>query len=196
MFFTIFAADKYVFIMAKGNSWKHRNSTNADFGREPRHFLKRELRSKPQFSLDDLFITPFTKKKRFDEDGHWQYVPIARNMSPTGIHVMDDYLRSLSRPDFSIGAFAARHGLKTDEVNALVFILTGIKGTIFRQLYQARMTDELLRYTDLPFDEVARLSGHGSPSNCYLSLRRDCNMSPPERRRFLRQPGDLNRYAL
>lgn len=182
--------------MAKGNSWKTRNRTQAYYGYEARPILKRELKSKPQFTLDDLFISPFTKKKRFDEDGRWQYVAITRNTSPSGILVMDDYLRSLSSPDFSIGDFAERHGLKTDEVNALVFILTGIKGVRFRQLYQARMADELLRYTDLPFDEVARRSGHGSPSNFYLSLRRECNMSASERRRFLRRDGDCGCYQL
>ena len=59
--------------MAKGNSWKTRNRTNADFGREGRKILKRELKSVPQFTLEELYITPFTLRKRFDEDGRWEY---------------------------------------------------------------------------------------------------------------------------
>ena len=41
--------------MAKGNSWKTRNRTQAYYGYEARPILKRELKSKPQFTLDDLY---------------------------------------------------------------------------------------------------------------------------------------------
>lgn len=182
--------------MARGNSWKTRNRTNVDFGYPARKILKRELRSKPQFSLNYLFISPFTQKRRYDEDGHWQYVEIERRTTPTGIRVMDDYLRYLADGNSDMQAFADRHGLKTDEVGALVFILTGIKGVRFRQLYQIRLVDELLRYTDMPYDEVARRSGLGSPNNMYLALRREYNMSASERRAFLRKEGDAGRYRL
>ena len=85
--------------MAKGNSWKTRNRTNADFGREGRKIVKRELKSEPQF-------------------------------------------------------------------------------------------------TDLPFDEVARRSGLGSPNNMYLALRREYDMSASERRAFLQQEGDAGRFRV
>lgn len=39
----------------------------------------------PQYTLDQLYITPFTRRKRWDEDGHWQYVNIERNLSPTAL---------------------------------------------------------------------------------------------------------------
>ena len=182
--------------MARGNSWKTRNRTNVDYGYPARKIMKRELKSKPQYTLDDLFISPFTQKRRYDEDGHWQYVPIERRTTPTGIRVMDDYLRYLADGQSDMQAFADRHGLKTEEVGALVFILTGIKGVRFRQLYQIRLVDELLRYTDMPYDEVARRSGLGSPNNMYLALRREYNMSASERRMFLRKEGDAGRYKL
>ena len=143
-----------------------------------------------------MFISPFTQKKLWDEDGRWRYVPIERRTTPTGIRVMDDYLRYLADGLSDMQAFADRHGLKTEEVGALVFILTGIKGVRFRQLYQIRLVDELLRYTDMPFDEVARRSGLGSPNNMYLALRREYNMSASERRAFLRKSGDAGRYRL
>lgn len=182
--------------MASGNSWKTRNRTNAYYGHPTRKILKRELKSKPQYTFDDLFISPFMQKKRYDEEGNWRYVSTERNMAPTGIHVMDDYLRYLTDGQSDMQAFADRHGLKTEEVGAMVFILTGIKGVRFRQLYQIRLADELLRYTDLPFDEVARRSGLGSPNNMYLALRREYNMSASERRLFLRKEGDAGRYRL
>ena len=152
--------------------------------------------TQPQFKFDDLYITPFTQKKRYDEDGRWQYVAVERNMKPTGIRIMDDYLGYLSAGHSDMQAFADRHGLKMDEVGALVFILTGIKGVRFRQLYQMRLVDDLLRYTDMTPAEVARRSGLGSPNNMYLALRREYNMSATERRAFLQKEGDAGRFRL
>ena len=79
--------------MAKGNAWKHRNDPPKGYTK--RVTEKRELRSTPQYTLDDLYITPFTRRRRYDEEGRRYYVDVERNTSPTGIHVMDDYLRYL-----------------------------------------------------------------------------------------------------
>ena len=180
--------------MAKGNAWKHRNDPPR--GRTRRTPAKRELLSKPQYTLDDLYIPPFTRRRRYDEDGRWHYVAVERNTSPTGIQVMDEYLRLLTAGESDVGAFAARHGLTTGELAAIVFILTGVKGARFRQLYQARLADDLLRYTSLPLPEIARRSGLGTPINLYQTLRREWNMSATERRQALRSDGDEDRFAL
>lgn len=182
--------------MARGTSWKTRNRTRAYFGHEPRKIMKREFKGEPQYTLDSLYITPFTKRKRYDEDGRWQYVTIERNTSPTGIRVMDDFLRYLAAGNNDMQAFADRYGLKTLEVGAMVFILTGIKSTRFRQLYQMRLVDDLLRYTDLGQKEVAQRSGLGSVNNMYLALRREYDMGIGERRRFLQKAGDAGRFAI
>ena len=183
-------------IMARGNSWKTRNRTNADYGRPSRQVVKREFRGEPQYTLDQLYISPFTRRKRWDEDGHWQYIAVERNLNPTGITVMDDYLRYLASGNSDMQAFADRYGLKREEVGAMVFILTGIRGIRFRQLYQMRLVDDLLRYTDMDKKEVARRSGLGSENNMYLALRREYNMGIGERRRFLRKEGDVGRFAI
>ena len=112
--------------MARGNSWKTRNRTNADFGYEPRKIVKRELKTAPQFALDQLYISPFTQCRHYDADGHWQYVATERRTEPTGIRIMDEYLRYLAAGQSDMQAFADRHGLKTDEIGAMVFILTGL----------------------------------------------------------------------
>jgi len=179
--------------MRKGNAWKHRN--DRPYFRTKRIVEKRELKSTPQYTLDDLYISPFTRRVRYDEDGRKYYVNIERNTSPTGIHVMDDFLRYMADGGSDVGTFVNRHGIHTDELAALLFILTGMKGALFRQQYQARLADDLLRYTDLSLAEVARRSGIGSQINLYQVLRRDCNMSGTERRRFLRQEGDLGRFV-
>ena len=115
---------------------------------------------------------------------------------PDGFDNEDDYLRYLADGQSDMQAFADRHGLKTEEVGALVFILTGIKGVRFRQLYQIRLVDELLRYTDMSPAEVARRSGLGGPNNLYLALRREYDMSATERRRAVRREGDAGRFRL
>ena len=179
--------------MAKGYAWKHRNdrSWTTKQVRETR-----ELKSTPQFGFDELYITPFTRRRRYDEDGRASYVNVERNMSPTGIHVMDDYLRYLAAGSTDIGAFTDRHGIKIQELGALVFILTGLSNAVLRMKYQTRLADELLRYTDLPLPEVARRAGLGSQINLYQALRRDWDMSGTERRQFLRKQGDLGRFTL
>lgn len=182
--------------MAKGTSWKTRNRRRSYYGHEDRKIVERVYRGEPQYTLDKLYISPFTRRKRWDEDGRWQYVSIERNMSPTGINVMDDYLRYLATGGNDMQAFADRYGLKREEVGAMVFILTGIKGVRFRQLYQMRLVDDLLRYTDMDPVDVARLSGLGSKNNMYLALRREYNMNIGERRNFLRKESDLGRFAI
>ena len=180
--------------MARGYAWKHRNDPPR--GTTRRVTEKRELKSKPQFTFDELYITPFTKRRRYDEDGHGYYVNIERNTAPTGILVMDEYLRFLAAGNTDIHAFIDRHGLLFGELSALVCILTGMKHTLFRQKYQSRLADELLRYTDMSQPDIARRSGLGSQINLYQALRRDCDMSATERRNFLRKENDLGRFGL
>jgi len=57
-----------------------------------------------------------------------------------------------------------------------------------------RCADELLRYTDKPLAEIARLCGAGSRNNLYFIYERDLNCSPTMRRQQLRQEGDLGRF--
>jgi len=98
----------------------------------------REFRGKPQWTLDEVYISPFTARRRYDEEGVMHYDAVERNTAPTGVEVMDHYLRRLSE-------------------GKDVVILTGMKGQDFRMAYQLRLADDLLRYTDLPLAEVARL---------------------------------------
>lgn len=157
---------------------------------------KRELRSTPQYTLDDLYITPFTRRRRYDEEGRRYYVDVERNTSPTGIHVMDDYLRYLAAGQSDIGAFADRHGIRTEELAALVFILTGLKGALFRQRYQARLADDLLRYTDLPLQEIMNRCGYTSMPTFSRTYRRWWHTSPQRARIAARNRGDIGKYAL
>ena len=180
--------------MSVGNSWKTRNQRS--YLTQPRPVKERVVKHTPQFTFEQLYISPFTQRKRYDEDGRWQYVPMERKTSPTGILVMDQYVRFLAAGNMDLQPFLESTGLELGEINALVFILTGIKNVRFRQLYQRQLADDLLRYTDMPIDEVARRAGLGSPNNFYLTLRREWNMSATERRSRIRQEGDLGRFKI
>lgn len=182
--------------MAKGNSWKTRNARPWIPPEQRRHLRKRELTVEPQYTLDDLYITPLRERRRYDERGRYTWVAVERRTEPTGLRIVDDYLQYLTAGCNDIGAFCGRYGLKTEELSAVVFMLTGERGVRFRQRYQMRMVDELLHYTDLPIDEVARRSGLGSPNNLYLALRREYNQSATERRRALQRDGDAGFYRL
>ena len=56
----------------------------------------REFKGKPQWTLDEVYISPFTARRRYDEEGVMHYDAIERNLHPTGVEVMDHYLRRLS----------------------------------------------------------------------------------------------------
>ena len=90
--------------------------------------------------------------------------------------------------------FCEKRGLGYADLSGLVFCLTGMSGEDFRLTYQMRMADDLMRYTSMRLDEVARRSGIGSPLNLNQSYQREYAMPPGERRRQLRKKGDVGRY--
>ena len=50
----------------------------------------RKFRGKPQWTLDDVYISPFTARRRYDEEGVMHYDEVERRLYPTG----------MSGPDF------------------------------------------------------------------------------------------------
>lgn len=164
--------------------------------RNGRDFSPREFKGEPQFRLDDLYITPFTLQRRYSEDGRVSYVPIERNQRPTGIYIMDDFLRSLTAGRADVAAFCKRYGARTGDLDSLIFLLTGMRGVDFRQAYQLRLADDLLRYTSLPVADVANRSGFGSRVNLYFAYQRDLKTTPSDRREKLRKQGDEGRFKI
>lgn len=156
----------------------------------------RKFQGKPQWTLDALYISPFTARRRYDEDGTVHYDKIERNLSPSGVEVMDHYLRRLSEGHDRVNDFCKIYGLRTEDVEALIYILTGMPGPEFRLAYQLRLADDLLRYTDLSLHEVARHSGLGSQSRFCVVIHRERKQTPKQRRFSLRQEGDVGRYKL
>lgn len=151
---------------------------------------------KPQFGLDEVYISPFMARRRYDEEGVMHYDAVERNLHPTGVEVMDHYLRRLTEGQDEVTPFCRIYGLRVEDMDALIFILTGMSGPDFRMAYQLRLADDLLRYTDLPLSEVARRSGLGSHTNFCVVIRRERKQTPSERRTALRQKGDAGRYRV
>ena len=150
----------------------------------------------PQWSLDALFISPFTAKRKFDEDGvpHWEKLsPVT---APTGIIVMDHFLRRLTAGQGKVDEFWLIYGLRVEDLDSLIYILTGMPGYKFRLAYQLRLADELLRYTELSLHDVAKRSGLGTHSNLCVVLGKYLGLTPTGRRIMLRRPGDAGRYRL
>ena len=110
--------------------------------------------------------------------------------------VFDDYLLYLSNGGSDMQTFADRHGLRREDIDSLVFVLTGMRGVDFRMAFQVRMADELLRYTDLGMADVSKRAGFGSANNLYLTYKREFGIAPGERRHKIRKDGDVGRYNL
>jgi AraC-like DNA-binding protein len=156
----------------------------------------RKFRGKPQWTMDEVYISPFTARRRYDEEGVMHYDAIERNTAPTGIEVMDHYLRRLTEGQDVLKDFCRIYGLRTEDIDALIFILTGMSGQDFRMAYQLRLADDLLRYTDLPLAEVAHRSGLGSHTNFCVVIHRERKQTPTARRQFLCKEGDAGRFRL
>lgn len=154
------------------------------------------MNEKPQFPYEGLYISPFTARRRYDEDGHVNYVPLERNLQPSGVRLIDEFAVQLAGGNGSRGAFCRRMGITTTQLNTLFLLLTGISADGFRMYFCLRLADDLLRYTDMEVREIARRSGLGTSTNLFYTFRREYKCSATDRRYALRKKGDVGRYKL
>lgn len=180
----------------KGDAWKHRQRRPHGLSGIPRNYTERKLKDEPQFKFENVYITPLRQKRQYAEDGYVSYVEFERNTEPTGIRMFDAYCQYLTAGNSDLQTFADLHGLRIDDIDSMVFILTGMRGVDFRQKYQVWIADQLLRYTDMTVAEVAKRSGIGSANNLYLTYKREYNLAPGYRRQRIRKPGDVGRFKL
>jgi AraC-like DNA-binding protein len=163
----------------------------------------RELKMEAQFTFEELYISPLREERCYKVVSRGSEKPqviekyVKRNqpgVQTTGIRIMDELISYLAEGRSDMSAFSKERGLRVSDIDSLVFMLTGMSGKEFRQRYQVRMMDELLRYTSLSPAEVGRRSGIGSANNLYLITKREFGEAPIEHRRHIRQPGDEGRY--
>ena len=180
----------------QGDAWKHRQRRPHGLSGIPRNYTERKLKVEPQFKFEDMFITPLRLKRHYSEDGVVSYKELERKTEPTGIKIFDAFLQFLTAGESDLQGFADRYGLKLNDIDSMVFVLTGMRGVDFRQKYQVWIADQLLRWTDMTIAEVAKRSGLGSSNNLYLTFKREYNLAPGYRRQRIRKEGDVGKYKL
>lgn len=182
----------------KGEAWKHRNDRpwREKYRRRPTP-KKRQAGFQAQWTVEQLWRNPFKEERRYKTDGVrvWtEYVAVGAPAS-TGVKIFDDWLQFLSEGNYEARVFCRRYpGLRTADLDALAFTLTGMRGQEFGLKYRAMTLDVMLRYTDLPLDEVARRSGVGSMNNLYITCKREWGVAPRYRRAAIQKKGDVGRY--
>ena len=212
-----------------GQAWKHRNDHGKSSGATTRPKAKaRRAGFKPQWTLEQLWVSPFREQWRYATDGRrmWkEWIPIpseeeiaqsgsdtasaraaeaktvldplltSQTRRLTGVKIFDEWVTYLSQGRSDMSAFCNRYGgLRTGDLDALAFVLTGMGSLEFQMKYRLRTLDALLRYSDMPPERVARCSGFGSKNNLYLTCKREYGMAPMERRAAIQRPGDAGRY--
>ena len=163
----------------------------------PRHEVRlRRFKGQPQFTVEQLYITPFHYQRTYTPEGLILYNPIDVNRQPTGIHLLDDLLCRLTDATLDVATFCTDYGARVTDLDAFVYLLTGLRSIEFRQAYQLRLADDLLRYTPLSIADVAQRSGFGTRVNLYYAYKFNLRTSPTARRNHLRQKGDEDRYRI
>lgn len=147
-------------------------------------------------TLDEIYITPFTARRVYSEDGEIRWKPIERNLTPTGERHVDALLQAYARGEGDPRLLARSMGWSADDLRGFVRVLTGLNLQQLRRAYAFRLADDLLRYTSMTIDEVARRAGFYSASQMCQQFRRFRHQLPTERRKALRQPRDEGRYRL
>jgi hypothetical protein len=150
----------------------------------------------PQYSFDDLYFTPFSEQRKFDEEGNIYYVPIERNTHPTGIRAFDNYLNHLSEGYSNTWQHCSEEGVSEFDFYAMCRVLTGMTLTEIRMKWVERNVLGLLRYTDLSSEEVADRSGAGSISNMHRACKRASRVSPHFYRRRFCDEDDVGKFRL
>ena len=154
------------------------------------------MNSKPQFAdMKALYIPPFTQRYYYDRDGNRFVEPVERNLQPTGIEVFDRWLQALSEGQTDSLRFCDAESLDLQHFYGFIQVLTGMSHFDFRNRYLLLLADDLLRYTNLKSGEIGQRIGMIGKNSFNKFIKRQSGMTPVQRRNFLRQPGDLNRYV-
>lgn len=149
-----------------------------------------------QFDPETFYIMPFAQQRSVGHDGQIVYVPTERNLTPTGLRILDDCLRTVAQGDDPAEEVCRRYGLSAEGLAAVFHALTGRTYAEVRDALRLRVADDLLRYTDLPMSRLAQRAGFSTPQLYARVVKRLYGTSPGGRRAALRREGDLGRYAL
>ncbi|MBQ8224240.1 MAG: helix-turn-helix domain-containing protein [Bacteroides sp.] len=149
----------------------------------------------PQFTLEALYVSPFTARRSFDDNGTTVYNPIERRTAPSGIDLLDSYVRHLTtggRREY----FCRSAGLTTGELSVFLQLLTGLTAVEFSRRYVLRLGTDLLRFTEMDVCDVAHRCGFSDAAIFYRLVRSAYKITPQEYHRRFRKKGDAGRYAI
>ena len=147
-------------------------------------------------TLDELYISPFTSVRHFDENGRAVYSPLERNLQPTGLYAADLLLQSLTAGENRLKAVANRLGCSDRDLSGFIRCLTGQPSHDFCTAYRLRLIEDLLRFTNIPLADVACRSGLGTARSLHRFLLRHRGCTPSDRRKQIRQVGDEGRFSI
>jgi len=150
----------------------------------------------PKLTIDDIYISPFTARRVYNEDGVMSYVPIERNTKPTGQVIMDRLAQEMAAGNTDNKRLAHIMGCTREELSGFIRVMTGMSFVDFRRQYIFRFADDLLRYTDLSVDKIARRIGAYSASSLCQQFIEYRHFTPRQRRIALQQPRDAGRYRM
>ena len=147
-------------------------------------------------TLDEIYISPFTARRVYSEDGVVSWIPLKRNLEPTGIARLDFIFRSFSEGNGDFGWIADRLGCTRADMWGWARVMLGMDARDFRHAYRFRLANDLLRFTSLPISEVARRAGFSSASLMCQQYMKYEHCSPEEVRRSSRLPMDEDRFRI
>ena len=182
----------------RGEAWKTRNDRTwfEKFRTRPKPTV-RKAGFKAQWTVEQLWRSPFKEERRYKTDGVrvWSEWEAISPSAGTGVKIFDEWLQYLTEGNYEAQSFCLRYpGMRTDDLDSLAFVLTGMRAQEFSMKYRAMTLDVMLRYTDLPLEEVARRAGIGSMNNLYLTCKREWGMAPTYRRAAIRKKEDIGRF--
>lgn len=168
----------------------------ANFATETLQSLMNETNFKPQFSFDDLYVSPFTKRRGFDEATLRNvWVPLPDSRRRTGVNILDAVVDKLIQGQ-EAKWIARDYGLTGAQLSTVVLALTGMRLQELDSKWRVRRCGELLRYTNLSVPEVMRRCGFTSKTSFSRFVRDKFGVAPKRFRTRLRKSGELNMYAL
>ena len=155
-----------------------------------------ETTIKAQFSLNDLYVTPFSRRRGFDEKTLKNiWVPLGDTRRRTGVNILDAVVDLLIEGRNPVEV-AGQYGLTSAQLSTTVLALTGMRLQRLDSLWRARRCGELLRYTDLSFPAVMSRCGFTSFTSFCRFVHDYYGVGPKTFRLAFRQPGELDMYAL
>ncbi|MBR5395427.1 MAG: helix-turn-helix transcriptional regulator [Bacteroidaceae bacterium] len=151
---------------------------------------------KPKYSFEMLYVSPFTKKLGFDEkELKTIYVPLEQKRLRTGLEVVDLVVDKLvAGQDPSVLPWQL--GMKPTVFSTTLKTLTGMTLVEMRTRWRMTVAYELLRYTELPLQEVMSRIGYTSAQSFSRMFRKAYGAAPLKYRIQCRAQGDIGKYAL